>query len=165
MHDAGRPLIEGNHVFASISSAAETDRAPHGRRTITMSTHVPLRALAGPSSPERDGERAAYVSGVRERMRATVAARAPAWAERIVAELPGSPRTFERFTGRANGAVGGVPRRAGLGQYLGLWPTEVARDLYLVGDSVLFGQSALATAIGGVRTAVQITGRSDPRDQ
>lgn len=149
-----RPLAEGNHVFVSISSAAETDRAPAGHRTITMSTHVPLGAMRSPAP-----ERAAYVANVQETMRATLRERAPEWADAIRGELTASPRTFERFTGRANGAVGGIARRAGLGNYKSFGPTEVADGLYLVGDSVFPGQSALATAIGGVRTAAAISRR------
>lgn len=34
-----------------------------------------------------------------------------------------SPRTFERFTQREGGAVGGVPRRAGLHHYHPLSPS------------------------------------------
>jgi phytoene dehydrogenase-like protein len=146
-----RALSEGNHVFVSISSAAETDRAPAGRRTMTMSTHVPLAAMRRP-----EAEQARYIAGVQEAMRATLRARAPEWAASIRGELTASPRTFERFTGRPLGAVGGIPRRAGLGNYRTLGPTEVEDGLYLVGDSVFPGQSALATAIGGVRTAAAI---------
>ena len=78
-------------------------------------------------------------------------------------ELPGSPRTFERFTGRDGGAVGGVPRRAGLHHYTGMSPRPVLEGLWLVGDSVFPGQSTLATALGGVRTAARLTrGRVAP---
>jgi hypothetical protein len=55
--------------------------------------------------------------------------------------------------------VGGVPRRAGLGQYARIGPTEVERALWLVGDSVFPGQSTLATAIGGQRTATALLAR------
>jgi phytoene dehydrogenase-like protein len=70
--------------------------------------------------------------------------------------MTASPRTFERFTRREEGAVGGVPRRAGLGNYLELGPRPVMDGLWLVGDSVFPGQSTLATALGGVRTASRI---------
>ena len=80
-------------------------------------------------------------------MRATFAARAPEWAEGVVEVMTASPRTFQRFTGRAAGAVGGIPRRAGLGHYLGAWPRSVMDGLWMVGDSVFPGQSTLATAV------------------
>jgi len=150
--DAALPLQEGNHVFASLSAEDEEGRAPAGLRTQTVSTHVPLSRLR-----TLDGAgQGAYVAEVQERMRRTLALRAPDWCGGLVHELTASPRTFARFTRRAHGAVGGVPRRAGLGNYAQLGPLEAARGLWLAGDSVFPGQSTYATAIGGVRTAEAI---------
>lgn len=150
--DPSRPLIAGNHLFASISGADEPGRAPDGRRVITVSTHLPapqLRAL----SAERTAD---YVAAVQARMRAVFAARAPEWHAGIERSFTASPRTFERYTRRPGGLVGGVPRRAGLHNYRDAWPRPVAPDLWLVGDSVFPGQSTLATALGGLRAATVI---------
>jgi phytoene dehydrogenase-like protein len=89
-------------------------------------------------------------------MRATLALRAPEWSSSIVTSITASPRTFARFTGRPGGAVGGIPRRAGLHNYRALGPHLALDDLWLIGDSTFPGQSALATAIGGVRTAAAV---------
>ena len=67
-----------------------------------------------------------------------------------------SPRTFERWTGRPLGRVGGVPRRAGWGNYFGLRRPAVAPGLFLVGDSIFPGQSTLATALGGYKLAERL---------
>jgi phytoene dehydrogenase-like protein len=150
--DEGAPFLEGNHVFVSISGARDPGRAPAGMRTMTCSSHVPmkkLRALA-------PAEQAAYIASIQARMRAALDAHAPEWTARVRHAETASPRTFERFTGRFWGHVGGVPRRAGLGAYAGLGPTPVRRGLYLAGDSVFPGQSTLATAVGGVRVAERI---------
>ena len=150
--DPGAPFIEGNHVFASISGAADEGRCPPGHRTLTVSTHVPLEKQRGLPAPEQG----AYVAGIQARMRATLGALAPEWAAGVVHELTASPRTFQRFTGRAGGAVGGIPRRAGLGLYLSAWPRAVLPGLWMVGDTMFPGQSTLATAVGGTRTAEQV---------
>jgi phytoene dehydrogenase-like protein len=100
-----------------------------------------------------DAAQRAYVERVQDEMRRTLRARAPEISTRIVREETASPRTFERFTGRAGGFVGEVSRRVGLAQYARLWPTEVDRGLWLVGDSVGMGQSTLATALTAIRTA------------
>jgi phytoene dehydrogenase-like protein len=153
--DPARPLIEGNHLFASISGADEPGRAPDGRRVITVSTHLPadrLRAL----SPDAT---AAYIAAVQDRMRAVFAARAPEWAAGVERSFTASPRTFERYTRRPGGLVGGVPRRAGLHNYRDAWPRPVAPGLWLVGDSVFPGQSTVATALGGLRVAAAIGAR------
>ncbi|MEM9068046.1 MAG: NAD(P)/FAD-dependent oxidoreductase [Myxococcota bacterium] len=150
--DAGAPFAEGNHIFLSIS-AADEDRSDEGGRTVTVSTHVPM----GHTDP------AAYFAGVQARMRETLRLRAPEVAAAIRHEMTASPRTFERFTGRDFGYVGGIPRRRGLGQYRGLWPSPIAPSLWMVGDSVFPGQSTLATALGGKRTVESFLPKRAPK--
>ena len=145
-------FIEGNHVFCSISGVSETDRTPEPGRTITCSTHVPISKLRT-LDPEAQG---VYINGVQQRMRDTIALRAPELVEDVRLEMPGSPRTFQRFTLRSEGLVGGIPRRVGLANYGDIFPRPFGPNLYLVGDSVFPGQSTLATAIGGVKVAQQL---------
>ena len=147
--DASARFVEGNHVFCSVSGCDEVERAPDGQRTVTVSTHVPLAALRS----HEGAARGAYIARVQEAMRHTLGARAPELASAIVHEMSGSPRTFARFTGRAEGSVGGVPRRVGLHHYATFRAPELAPRAFLIGDSVFPGQSTLATAIGGVKLA------------
>jgi len=161
VHDPERPFVEGNHVFVSIGGAGERARgalrAPAGRRTVTVSTHIALRELLALADTGADGPRARRVAAVQAAMRATLARLAPQWWAGVVHELPGSPRTFERFTRRPDGFVGGVPRRRGFAHYLDLGPRRLAPGLALVGDSVFPGQSTLATALGGAKAAAALT--------
>jgi len=137
--DTALPFEEGNHIFVSIG-----DPDARGRRSATVSTHV--RPV--PSEPPAE-----YFARIQAAMTRTLSLRAPEVAARVEARMTGSPRTFERFTGRPGGFVGGVPRRAGLHNYYTLSPTTLAEGLYLVGDAVFPGQSTLATALGGHRAA------------
>ncbi len=150
--DAAAPLVEGNHCFCSVSGVRDDGRAPAGLRTVTVSTHVPMRPLRALGVAAR----ARWVSGVQARMRETLAARVPEWAGRVRHELTASPRTFARFTGRRDGFVGGIPRRRGLRHYWSALPVAPAPGLHLVGDSVFPGQSTLATALGGVKLAQRL---------
>ncbi len=143
--DSRKPLVEGNHVFCSISGEDDGDRAPGGERTVTVSTHVPI--------DRHDGGACPHIAEVHERMRTTLQDLLPEWWERRTLDMTASPRTFERFTGRQRGYVGGVPRRAGVGHYLDLFPRTIAHRAWLIGDSVFPGQSTLATALGGHRAA------------
>ncbi|MEO1087550.1 MAG: FAD-dependent oxidoreductase, partial [Acidobacteriota bacterium] len=157
VQDPSRPFLAGNHLFASLSSAAESERAGPGRRTLTVSTHVPmdeLRAL------DTDGQ-AEYISDVQERLRRGLNDFAPGWWREPIFETTASPRTFERFTGRRDGLVGGIPRRSGLGGYLGAFFRPSLPGLALVGDSAFPGQSALATAAGGAAIARRLLARLD----
>ena len=162
--DVARPFTEGNHLFVSLSDTREAERAPAGHRVATISTHVPL-ARTRVSAAQTEAEVASYVTAVQARMRDTLRLRAPEVATAITHEMTASPRTFQRFTGRPRGAVGGVPRRAGLANYANLGPLSPTPGLWLVGDSVFPGQSALATAIGGARTAAAVlaSGLTSPR--
>ena len=142
--DPAGALIEGNHLFCSFSGAADGDRAPEGYRTLTTSTHVHIGRHEDP---------AAYFSSVHDKMRRTLRELAPEWEEEVLHEMTASPRTFERFTRRRDGFVGGVPKRAGLHNYRHFWPSPVADGVYLVGDSLFPGQSTLAAALGGRKLA------------
>lgn len=155
VQDPTRPFVDGNHLFCSVSGPEDGPRAPAGERTITVSTHVamgPFRAL----SPE---DQAARVAAIQETMRAGLRRHLGDWYAGVTHELTASPRTFERFTGRHLGLVGGVPRRAGLHNYRRLGTTEVRRGLFLVGDSVFPGQSTLATTLSGIKAAERVLGR------
>ncbi|MEL7368153.1 MAG: FAD-dependent oxidoreductase [Myxococcota bacterium] len=152
VHDPSMPFIEGNHIFCSISGADESERAPAGLRTMTVSTHVPLAELR---SLEPDGQ-AALVAEIQHRMRRTLHRMAPEWIEAVEHDMTASPRTFERFTGRHLGYVGGIPRRVGLGHYRDIIPPAALPNLHLVGDTIFPGQSTLATAIGGVKLAERL---------
>lgn len=155
IQDPDRPLIEGNHLFCSVSGASERGRTPSGGRTVTVSTHVPAAHLA---SLDRKSQ-GTYVASIQDHMKAGLAALAPEIWDCVETVWPASPRTFQRFTGRPHGFVGGIPRRRGLGNYSNVWPRPVAKDLYMVGDSVFPGQSTLATALGGQRLATHMLRR------
>jgi phytoene dehydrogenase-like protein len=82
----------------------------------------------------------------------------PNWT--VLRVLPASPRTFARYTGRSAGAVGG-PARTVQRPWLQGASSAIALvdNAYLVGDSGFPGQSALAVAVGGARTAHHIADR------
>jgi phytoene dehydrogenase-like protein len=146
VQDPDQPFVHGNHLFCSVSDPTE-DRGPGGLRTATVSTHVDLSALRGRSSAEQ----AAVLDEIHGRMEAGIQALAPELWAAHTHRMTASPRTWQRFTGRPEGLVGGVPRRAGLANYRGLWPAPVLPGLWMVGDSAFPGQSTLATLVGGMR--------------
>ncbi len=147
IQDEDAPFTHGNHLFVSISGAQDLGRCPVGMRTMTVSTHVPI-AEWGDLPAEEIGMR---VAEVQARMRAGLAALAPEWEREVEFETSASPRTFQRFTRRSEGLVGGVPRTKGLCQYLDMFSGPVAPGLALVEDSAFPGRSTLAAALGGHR--------------
>ena len=145
VQDATQPLFEGNHIFCSLGGPNEnTDPT---LRTATVSTHISMeRYSAHPDVPK-------LIESVQNKMKELLKEKVPEVYPHIIEVLPASPRTFARFTKRAQGCVGGIPRTKGWQNYKGLWPKQVYPNLWLVGDSVFPGQSTLSTAVGGYRTA------------
>lgn len=144
---AARPLGEGNSIFLSTSPSWDESRAPKGKRAITISTHTRLQPwwdlLAEPQAYE--ARKRAYTNRI-----LTLAENAlPGLREAAELILPGTPITFQRFTERQRGWVGGYPQTS-------LWRHRGPRldsNLWMVGDSIFPGQSTAAVALGGLRVA------------
>lgn len=149
--DASGELTMGHHVFLSVS-ALQDNKANGDLRTAIASTHVPLALWRSLDSVGQ----AQLAEQVTNRMRQTLQTGAPEWMAGVVHQMTASPRTWQRFTGRPGGAVGGVPRRVGLHNYRGLWPAPLLPGLWLTGDSQFPGQSALGVALGGSRVAAMV---------
>ncbi len=150
VRDTERPFLEGNHVFLSIGAEGEGVQDPKLRR-MTVSTHISVPKLR---TLDDAGQRE-YVETVQDQMRETIAQLAPEWTS-IAREFTGSARTFRRWTGRSEGLVGGIPRRAGLSHYQEVLGRRWPAGFHLVGDSVFPGQSTLAVAAGGRRVAESV---------
>jgi phytoene dehydrogenase-like protein len=147
----GRPLAEGNSIFLSINPAWDTQRAPQGKRAITISTHTDL----WPWWQLHNHDKAGYHrqrKQLQEKILGTVEGILPRISTAAELILDGTPVTFERFTGRAFGWVSGFPQ---VDLFQGKAP-RLAKDLWMVGDSISPGQSTTAVASGGLRVAAGV---------
>jgi len=157
---AQRPLGEGNSIFLSISPAWDVERAPAGRRAITISTHTALR----PWWQHYQEDRTAYEArkaGYAYRLLGAAEAVLPGLSQAAELILPGTPVTFQRFTRRERGWVGGFPQES----LLRARGPRLGNGLWMVGDSIFPGQSMAAVALGGLRVAqavLQEFGLGDP---
>lgn len=151
--DHRRPLGEGNSVFLSLSDRNDPDRAPAGMRAATLSTHTavePWWHLRQNSSEEDYLER-----------RQIYADRLLDAAERVIPDirkainlcLPGTPVTFENFTDRPLGMVGGFAQSS---IFNARGPQTGIPNLWLVGDSIFPGQSTAGTTLGAMRVAAEV---------
>ena len=150
--DAARPLGEGNSVFISLSDATDASRAPLGRRAATLSTHTAL----GPwwAAYRQSGEAyAARKAEYTERLLAAAERTLPGLRGAVGLCLPGTPITFERFTGRPLGAVGGAPQTS---LFAARGPATGLANTWLVGDSIFPGQSTAGVTLGAMRVAAEI---------
>jgi C-3',4' desaturase CrtD len=144
----GEPLGEGNSVFLSLSPHWDSARAPSGHRAVTLSTHTrphPWWELHRRDPAAFEGRCERYT----ERLLQAAEAAIPGIRSRVRLLLPATPLTFERFTLRAGGWVGGYPQT----HLLRFEAPRLGRGLYRVGDSIFPGQSTAAVALGGLRVA------------
>lgn len=158
--DANRPLGETNSIFVSMSDPADPTRAPRGMRAVNISTHTavaPWWALR--NDPARKAEyeerRAAYT----EQMIALAGRAIPGFAQAVALTLPATPVTYQQWTGRPLGMVGGFPQTSIL-EARG--PRTGLPNVWLVGDSVFPGQSTAGVTLGALRVARAVA-RADRR--
>lgn len=146
-----QPLGEGNSIFMSFSPDWDTTRAPAGRRALTISTHTSL----GPWWQLYEHDRIAYDERKLEYLERVLSAGEQVFPGiRAAAELvlPGTPITFQRFTRRHRGWVGGFPQTS----LFSAWGPRISRGLWMVGDSVFPGQSVPAVILAGLRVAREV---------
>ena len=152
---AGRPYGSGNTVFASLSPAWDAERAPEGHRSLTLSTHTPLQHWWDLHKSDRAGYDALRAE-LTDKVLETAERAIPLLRERAVRVFPATPLTFQRFTHREAGWVGGFPQRT----LLSALGPRVGHGAWLVGDSISPGQSTAAVALSGMRVASMILAES-----
>lgn len=151
--DPSLPLGEGNTIFLSLSDAGDPERAPQGMRAATLSTHTAVdewwRLRDGPDETAYLERRAAYV----ERLLAAAEIAIPGFRKAIRLCLPGTPVSFQFFTRRPRGMVGGFAQGSLLNAR---GPQTGIQNLWLVGDSIFPGQSTAGVTLGAMRVAVAV---------
>ena len=145
------PFGNGNTVFLSMSPPWDAARAPDGRRALTISSHTELDGwwdLFEHDRPAYEARKQALVERVLDAAEVVL----PNLREAAELILPGTPVTFQRFTRRAWGWVGGFPQTS----LFRAWGPRLAPGLWMVGDSIFPGQSVPAVALGGLRVVSAI---------
>ncbi|NVB38693.1 FAD-dependent oxidoreductase [Pseudenhygromyxa sp. WMMC2535] len=144
----GGPMGEANTAFISLSPAWDLERAPPGKRAVTITTHTRLEPWW--RLVNRDPQAyAVHKASYQDRLLAAAEAAIPGFRRNLDHVFAGTPVTYQSYTGRARGWVGGVPQtslRTSFGSALG-------GGLHLVGDSLFPGQSTLAVASSSLRVA------------
>ncbi len=104
LHDYRSPLGDGNNMFISVSAPGDLECAPRGCRAVMISTHCGLAEWEGLSRTAYDEKKRA----LGERLVRLARRVYPRLGNRAVVQEVATPRTYERFTRRPRGAVGGV---------------------------------------------------------
>ncbi len=144
MHDYRRPLGDGNNMFVSVSADGDVDCAPPGHRAVMISTHTELADWEGPSEAQYQARK----QDIGDSLVAYARRAYPRLGERAVFRCAGTPRTYEQFTSRPRGAVGGV-RQTLRNTNQHAVPHNLGVDgFWLVGDSTWPGLGTVACVLG-----------------
>lgn len=153
--DEGPEEIASGSMFVSLSATDDEARAPEDWRVVTVSVHVREKDFDMDRFDKRYAETKERVGRfIESRLRS-------AFEEYKIEEIKearlGTPKTFEWFTNRMRGRVGGLPWKAGafpLSRPGFKLPIENA---YLLGDTALPGQGVAGVAMGGRKLACWLT--------
>ncbi|MBS1493303.1 MAG: FAD-dependent oxidoreductase [Bacteroidetes bacterium] len=141
-------------IFVSISRNGDGQKAPAGWRTITVSTHI--------SNPE---EWKNYSDEVYDEKKKILTEEIMKSIEENFDNiknckkkyiLSGSPKSFEFYTNRKNGYVGGMPITIERNFFRQIPSKTPIEDFYLVGDTVFPGQGAPAVILGAMMLSSRI---------
>jgi C-3',4' desaturase CrtD len=153
--DAPLPWTHSTSLFCTIKPPHDHQKSPAGTCTITMSTHARWADWQSISPEESSRRRSALIEAVRHVIR-----------ERIH-EIPmasiasidiGTPYTWQHYTGRFGGYVGGIPHHIRR-PLLMLPPNQTPfPGLYHIGDSAFPGQGTPAVMLGAWNTVARIVG-------
>lgn len=149
LYDYDGPIGENNSLFVSVSQAHD-GRAPDGCATIIASSFTDPTQWESPHHYQ--DLKAHYSQTARERLGHYFDLN----PEQIVHEEAGTPRTFARFTGRAQGIVGGLgQRRLTFGPF-GFSTRTPLKNLWLVGDSTHPGEGTAGVSYSAWSATRQI---------
>lgn len=150
--DMDSPLGEGNSIFVSMSPEWDKSRAPEGYRAVTISTHTQIQQwwdLLEHNPSAYDEQKQAYA----DRMITAIDKAIPGFKAGAELVLPGTPVTYQFYTQRHKGMVGGFPQTS---LFRARGPKTGIPNIHLVGDSIFPGQSTAGVTLGAIRVAKQV---------
>lgn len=135
---------DGRDVFLSLSLPGDESQAPPGFRALNVSTHTHLSDWTELDAKEYRAQKREW----RERLLEGVRVALPDFDEGAKFVICATPSTWESYTHRFRGGVGGFPltrKNANL-RAIG---SRVEPGLWCIGDSTFPGQGTVAAALSG----------------
>lgn len=146
------PLGEGNSLFISMSPTWDVSRAPDGQRAVTVTTHTGVEQwwkLHSESEQAYQDRKAEYA----ERILSAIDRAIPGFRSALTLTMTGTPVTYNYYTERHLGMVGGFPQTS---LFKARSPRTGIANLRLVGDSIFPGQSTAGVSLGALRVAADV---------
>jgi C-3',4' desaturase CrtD len=150
MYDYDGAIGENNSLFVSVSHAGD-GRAPAGYATLIASSFVDGSRWYG-EGVDYAAMKAEYTNTAIERL-GQYFHLSP---DRILVTEAGTPRTFERYTARDRGIVGGIGQRVSTFGPFGIATRTPVSGLWLVGDSTHPGEGTAGVSYSALTVVRQI---------
>jgi phytoene dehydrogenase-like protein len=147
---------EGDWVFLSLSDPGDTLRGSPDIRVLSASVHTKLADWQGLSKEVYQAQKMAW----QERVVRQVERLIPGFRESAALILGATPRTYQFYTWRQDGWVGGYPQVHPLRTPS---PRTPFSNLWRVGETIFPGQSVPAVAMSGERVAALVLGLTAQR--
>ena len=144
LQDYARPLGDGNNMFISVSADGDEASAPPGHRAVMISTHCDVEDWEHLS----DAEYAQRKSAMSARLLQAARRVYPSLGERALVFEAGTPRTYERFTHRPRGAVGGLQLTLDNSNQRAIPHDIGCPGFWLAGDTTWPGLGTVACVLG-----------------
>jgi C-3',4' desaturase CrtD len=150
LYDYDGIIGENNSLFVSVSHPGD-GRAPDGKATIIASSFVDPNKWYG-EGVDYEAMKAEYT--------ATAIAKLGEYfdlaAENTIVTEAGTPRTFEHYTGRDRGIVGGIGQRVSTFGPFGFATRIPVAGLWMVGDSTHPGEGTAGVSYSALTVVRQI---------
>jgi phytoene dehydrogenase-like protein len=156
LRDYEQPLHDGNNVLVSLSTPGDEGYGPDDVRVATMSTHTRPGDWQGLDKSAYAEKKAVFQA----RFLDALARALPDAPDSLRHAEFASPRSFQRYTRRTAGAVGGPAVSRGNSNFLAVGSDVFGPGLWVVGDSVFPGQGTMAVVLSAVRVVERLTEKS-----
>ncbi len=150
--DMTLPLGETNSIFMSLSPIWDTSRAPVGQRAMTITTHTHVSQwwdLLKTDESAYYAQKEVYTQKILAQAEKVI----PNLRDNITLLLPGTPVTYQFYTDRHMGMVGGFPQTS---LFKARSPRTGIPNIRLVGDSIFPGQSTAGVSLGAIRVVADV---------
>ncbi len=151
LYDYDGPIAENNSLFVSVSRSGD-GRAPDGRATVIASSFTAVQQWYDCDEEGYRKMKENYTQEAISRLKGYFDLR----PEHLVHVEAATPRSFETFTGRDRGIVGGIGQRVPTFGPFGFATRTPIANLWLVGDSTHPGEGTAGVSYSAMTAVRQI---------
>ena len=151
LYDYDGPIAENNSLFVSVSRPGD-GRAPEGKATVIASSFTEVQQWYDCDEAGYRVMKETYTQEAISRLKGYFDLR----PEHLVHVEAATPRSFETFTGRDRGIVGGIGQRVPTFGPFGFATRTPIPNLWLVGDSTHPGEGTAGVSYSAMTAVRQI---------